>query len=78
LAIGPIYERCRDYQDRNNLPADGDACIEETRPATEKVQQEGLSELAIRAFIPIPVAWLLAYMIVWLVRWIRRGFQPST
>ena len=30
------------------------------------------------ALIPIPVAWLLVYIVVWAVRWIRRGFQPST
>src|SRR5215472_92402 len=28
--------------------------------------------------IPIPVAWLLVYIVVWTARWIRRGFQPST
>ena len=27
--------------------------------------------------VPIPVAWLLVYMVVWTVRWIRRGFQLS-
>jgi heme/copper-type cytochrome/quinol oxidase subunit 2 len=26
---------------------------------------------------PIPIAWLLVYIVVWTVRWIRRGFQPS-
>jgi hypothetical protein len=77
-AFGPPYRRCRDYQDRNNLPADGDACIEEARPAFEKVKHEGLLEPAIRALLPIPIAWLLAYIVVWTVRRIRRGFQPST
>jgi hypothetical protein len=27
---------------------------------------------------PIPIAWMVIYLIVWTVRWIRRGFQPST
>jgi hypothetical protein len=27
--------------------------------------------------VPLPVAWLLVYMVVWTVRWIRRGFQLS-
>ena len=30
------------------------------------------------ALIPIPVAWLLVYIVVWAVRWMRRGLQPST
>ena len=33
---------------------------------------------AFNALMPVPVAWLLVYIIVWTVRWIRRGFQPST
>ena len=27
---------------------------------------------------PIPIAWLLIYMVVWIVRWVRRGFQPAS
>jgi hypothetical protein len=30
------------------------------------------------ALVPIPIVWLLVYIVVWTVRWIRRGFQPST
>jgi hypothetical protein len=29
------------------------------------------------ALAPIPLAWLLVWGLVALVRWIRRGFQPS-
>jgi len=29
----------------------------------------GLAALAL-----IPIAWLLAYVVLWLVRWVRRGF----
>jgi hypothetical protein len=28
--------------------------------------------------LPIPFVWLLAYILVVTVRWIRRGFKPST
>jgi hypothetical protein len=27
---------------------------------------------------PILVVWTLIYIVAWTVRWIRRGFQPST
>ena len=33
---------------------------------------------AMAGLAPIPVVWLLVYIIVWTVRWIRGGFQPST
>ena len=29
------------------------------------------------ALVPIPFMWLLAYTVVWIGRWIRRGFEPS-
>ena len=29
-------------------------------------------------YVPVPLAWLLVYSIVWTVPRIRRGFQPST
>jgi hypothetical protein len=28
------------------------------------------------AFVPLPIAWLLAYALVYLVRWMRAGFTP--
>jgi hypothetical protein len=30
---------------------------------------------ALFAFVPLPIAWLLAYALVYLVRWIRAGFK---
>ena len=30
------------------------------------------------ALLPIPFLWLFLYIVVWTVRWVRRGFQPST
>jgi TPR repeat protein len=33
--------------------------------------------LALFALVPLPIAWLLAYALVRLVRWIRAGFKPS-
>jgi hypothetical protein len=30
------------------------------------------------ALVPIPIAWLLAYVVLALVRWVRRGFQPAS
>jgi len=30
------------------------------------------------ALVPVPVMWLIVYIVLWTVRWIRRGFQTST
>ena len=29
------------------------------------------------ALVPIPVAWFIVYVFVWLTHWVRRGFQPT-
>lgn len=34
--------------------------------------------IVLAALAPIPIAWLLVWGLVALVRWVRRGFQPST
>src|SRR6266446_7650316 len=31
---------------------------------------------ALFALVPLPIAWLLAYALLYLVRWIRAGFKP--
>jgi hypothetical protein len=28
------------------------------------------------AFVPIPLAWGFAYLLIFIVRWIKRGFSP--
>ena len=33
---------------------------------------------AMAALIPIPVVWVLVHILVWTVRWMRRGLQAST
>ena len=76
-AFSPVYQRCRDIQDRNNLPADGNACKEEAARTAEAVHMESRWNVALAALVPIPVFWLLAYALVGLVRWIWKGFSPS-
>jgi hypothetical protein len=29
------------------------------------------------AVVPIPIAWLIVYIVIWLVRWIRLGFTAK-
>jgi|RhiMethySRZTD1v2_1073278.scaffolds.fasta_scaffold473397_1 hypothetical protein len=44
------------------------------RNASMRVSRENLAA----RLVPIPIVWLLVYIVVWTARWIRRGFQPST
>lgn len=37
----------------------------------------GWIETAVVAFVPVPVGWGFAYLILFLVRWVKRGFMPS-
>jgi hypothetical protein len=43
----------------------------------ERYLQDWGSTAMLIALVPIPIAWLLVYIVVWTVRWIRRGFQPA-
>jgi hypothetical protein len=40
-------------------------------------RQRRLTAVAVVGFGPIPIAWLLVYALVVLVRWIKRGFQDT-
>ena len=40
-------------------------------------RQRRLTAVAVVGLGPIPVAWLLVYALVALVRWIKRGFQST-
>ena len=43
-----------------------------------EARERRITAVTIVGLGPIPVAWMLVYGLVALVRWIRRGFQPST
>jgi hypothetical protein len=43
----------------------------------ERYLQDWGSTAMLIALVPLPIAWLLVYIVVWTVRWIRRGFQPA-
>jgi hypothetical protein len=39
-----------------------------------KTGNEPWIEAAIVAFVPVPLGWGLAYLVLFLVRWVKRGF----
>jgi hypothetical protein len=66
------YNRCKDAP---NDAADRQ-CIADTA-STYRMHEGSWGSAAFIALIPIPIAWLLAYGLVFLGRWIRRGFITS-
>jgi hypothetical protein len=66
------YNRCKD--------ALNDAADRQSVADTAEIYRtyEGSwGSAALIALIPIPIAWLRAYLIVGTVRWVRRGFRPT-
>jgi hypothetical protein len=55
----------------------GGGCTQQTRAQYETYAPDWGRALS-AALVPIPIAWLIAYGLVGLMRWIRRGFIPST
>jgi hypothetical protein len=53
-------------------------CSDEFDKTFRVFAEPSWGNVAIVAFAPVPIAWLLVYIAVWLTRWIRRGFvgQP--
>jgi hypothetical protein len=74
-AVMPAFDRCEDERRKNGTPND---CIEVVlTPAARAVPFPSRWGIAVAAFAPLPFFWLIAYALVGLVRWIRRGFTPS-
>jgi hypothetical protein len=53
-------------------------CFQRASRAYESVPRYHFTSAngAFVALAPIPVGWLIAYALVYLVRWIRAGFKP--
>jgi len=73
-AIGAFthyYQACLDN------PIEFEQCLERARWAYNTVTRYPLLSAngAIAALVPVGLAWLLAYALVYLGRWIRAGFK---
>ena len=77
LLYDHIYEwhaACLHRPDIPGLP-DCDSVLNEDL-ADARSKETGT--IAFWTLAPIVVVWLLAYAVVGLVRWVRRGFQPAS
>ena len=76
LALRARISELRDLPDPDQCqPSD---CQQLFQTQLADARERRITAVAIVGLGPIPVAWMLVYGLVALVRWIRRGFQPST
>ena len=76
LLFGPVYQNYATYQ--TLISASPSDCQQLFQTQLADARGRRITAVAIVGLGPIPVAWMLVYGLVALVRWIRRGFQPST
>ena len=66
-----------------SIPSPGGAdnwskCRQEYERDFPQAFKDKQTEAVLVALVPIPIGWLVVYMVIWVVRWIRRGFKPAT
>ena len=75
-AFNTANNQCQAIQD--SRPTNGIACSVEAGRIANAVPKESLWNIAVASLVPILIAWLNAYVLLVLVRWIRAGFKRST
>lgn len=77
-AVASIHVTC----DENLAGKTGDAwqrgfdeCNKEADELLVRAMAGARVDAAIVAFVPVPLGWGLAYLVLFLVRWVKRGFS---
>lgn len=55
--------------------ADGAKCSAEMSEALMKLREPFWPNIAFNALAPVLSGWLVAYLALWIFRWVRRGFE---
>jgi hypothetical protein len=50
------------------------ACNKDAEESLSEAYKNAWFEAALVAFIPVPLGWCFAYLVLFLVRWVKRGF----
>jgi hypothetical protein len=76
-AMTVISDMCiRNKTDRNDF--DFKPCFDQANDIRQTTFGDWSAWAWPVALVPIPIIWVLVYLLLSVVRWIRRGFQPST
>lgn len=65
---------CEGYYDPGG-PHWSAACDKDGMDAMNVAIAQGRADAAMVALIPVPLGWGFAYLVLFLVRWIKRGFS---
>jgi hypothetical protein len=71
----PVYQNYAICQ--TLISATPSDCLQLFQNQLAEARQRRVTVVAVVGLGPIPIAWLLICALVALVRWIRRGFEPS-
>jgi hypothetical protein len=74
LSYRVAYDTCRE-REKAQQHNDFSVCHEEGWKAYQLSLADSWEDVAIVALVPIPFGWLLAYIVVGVWRWVRRGFN---
>ena len=72
-AMGQLYARTPDYLEPHDPAPEQDDCYTVTADRWKKYGHDRVIIPLIFGLAPIPIAWLVIYGLVGVVRWIRRG-----
>jgi hypothetical protein len=73
-AAGLSYDICVDQNSRRGT---NENCSQEFDRVRAIWLAGSWGNVAIASLAPVPLAWLLMYTIVWVTRWVRRGFKEN-
>jgi hypothetical protein len=76
--VSSIIESDTSYDSYDSCVSKPNADLRVCNQAFETEQFKEVRRGLVFVLLPIPIAWLIAYALVALVRWIRRGFDPWT
>jgi len=75
-AMNFAYRVCSENADAEH-DYDFSKCQKESEKTNEAFLQHSWASAALVVLAPLPLFWLLAYQLVGIWRWVRRGFIPA-
>jgi hypothetical protein len=76
--VKPIYTGYRICQELTGGTYSVDECGKQLGQQLAAAEPQKTLYIALFGLAPIPMAWLLGWGIVALLRWVRRGFHPAS
>jgi hypothetical protein len=78
-----VFQNCLDRSVELTLEAIADMsnavfnCQNEEKREYKKISEANWERTAALSLLPIPIGWLVVYLIIWIFRWVKAGFKPE-